>query len=67
MLTRDLTDDLQSRTEDTRDTTAFPDAEAYGQPPFVEHLIWDPKPDVRVISVYILSGMLLILPDSMFG
>ncbi|MCJ1464356.1 hypothetical protein MMC07_002969 [Pseudocyphellaria aurata] len=40
-----LLDELDSRPEDTRDTTAFPDAEAYGQPRFEESLIWDPKPD----------------------
>lgn len=49
MLTRISTDELHSEPEDTRDTTAFPDAEADGQPRFESFLRWAPKPDVRMI------------------
>ena len=52
MLTRVSTDELHSEPEDTRDTTAFPDAEANGQPRFESFLTWGPKPDVSIIKVY---------------
>lgn len=40
-----LLDEIHSSIEDTRDTTAFPDAEADGQPKFEAILTWAPKPD----------------------
>lgn len=60
-------DELPSTLEDTRDTTAFPDAEAKDQLRFEEFLAWAPKPDVRMISFYFYSWMLLTLAHSTFG
>lgn len=52
ILTRSSIDERDPPAEDTRDTTAFPDAEADGQFRFETYLTSAPKPDVRPIWFY---------------
>lgn len=52
ILTRNSIGEGDYPVEDTRDTTAFPDAEADGQLRFETHLTLAPKPDVRAIWFY---------------